>query len=164
MPHEPSTGTAARALALAYAYLNRRERTTSEVRGHLCGKGFDDATVDAALTELVEEGTLDDTRFARLFTADKRELERWGTDRIRRTLLQRGLDPETVSAALQEDDGDQRHSFAAELGRAVELLRRRFPSPPDNRRDRDRALGMLVRKGYELELALDALAAYARGD
>ncbi len=164
MPHEPSTGDATRALALAYAYLNRRERTTSEVRGHLSGKGFDTAAIEEALTELVEQGTLDDTRFARLFTADKRELERWGTERIRRTLLGRGLDPETISAALLDDDGDEGRSFAGELGRALELLRRRFPSPPESRRDRDRALGMLVRKGYELELALDALAVYAHGE
>jgi regulatory protein len=43
-------------------------------------------------------------------------------------------------------------------------LRRRFPEPPEDRRERNRALGMLMRKGYESELALDALAAYARGD
>ena len=37
------------------------------------------------------------------------------------------------------------------------LLRRRFPDPPATPRDRDRALGVLVRKGYELELAHDAI-------
>jgi regulatory protein len=52
----------------------------------------------------------------------------------------------------------------SELDRALGLLRRRFPDPPQDRRDRNRALGMLLRKGYESELALDALAAYARGD
>ncbi len=44
------------------------------------------------------------------------------------------------------------------------LLRRRFPDPPQDRRDRNRALGMLVRKGYDTELALDALSAHARRD
>ncbi len=34
--------------------------------------------------------------------------------------------------------------------------------PPRERRDRDRALGMLIRKGYDSELALDALAAHVR--
>jgi regulatory protein len=50
-----------------------------------------------------------------------------------------------------------------ELDRALELLRRRFPSPPADRRERERALGVLLRKGYDSELALDALVAYARG-
>jgi hypothetical protein len=35
---------------------------------------------------------------------------------------------------------------------------------PADRRERERALGVLLRKGYESELALDALHAYARGD
>jgi SOS response regulatory protein OraA/RecX len=42
------------------------------------------------------------------------------------------------------------------------LLRRRFPDPPRERRERERALSMLLRKGYESELALDALAAHSR--
>ena len=49
-----------------------------------------------------------------------------------------------------------------ELARALELLGRRFPEPPRERRDRDRALGMLLRKGYEHELAVDAVNAHAR--
>jgi SOS response regulatory protein OraA/RecX len=48
------------------------------------------------------------------------------------------------------------------MERALEILRRRFPSPPRERRDRDRALAVLLRKGYEPELALDALTAHAR--
>ena len=44
----------------------------------------------------------------------------------------------------------------------VALLARRFPTPPETPRDRDRALGFLVRKGYELELAHDALRRHAR--
>jgi regulatory protein len=43
------------------------------------------------------------------------------------------------------------------------VLRQRFPSPPRDRRERERALGILLRKGYDIELALDALAAYDRG-
>ena len=50
------------------------------------------------------------------------------------------------------------------MAETVAVVRRRFPDPPEDRRDRNRALGMLLRKGYESELALDALAAHARGD
>jgi regulatory protein len=48
-----------------------------------------------------------------------------------------------------------------ELDAAVALLRRRFPDPPATPRDCERALGMLARKGYELELAHDAIRRYA---
>jgi regulatory protein len=144
------------AIARAYRYLNRRERTQAEVRAHLEGAGFDSRVVEQAIAALVEDGQLDDARFARLLAQDKRELEGWGGDRIRQVLLTRGVEAELIEGALAErGSGD-------ELKRALELLRRRFPTPAADRRERDRALGVLLRKGYDVDLALDALAAHAR--
>jgi regulatory protein len=145
-----------RALARAYRYLNRRDRTVAEMRAHLGRDGTDTAVVDVAVAALIDAGYLDDARYARLFAQDKRELEQWGSDRIRRALHERGIGRELVDEALAARQPE------SELERALELLRRRFPEPPRDRRERDRALGVLVRKGYDGELALDALAAYAR--
>ncbi len=147
------------ALALAYRYLNRRERTTTEVRRHLERKAVDATSCERALEVLIEEGSVDDARFARLFVQDKRELEEWGRERIRQGLLARGVDGGLVEEALA--DGPPAEE-TTELDRALALLSRRFPAPPHERRERDRALGLLIRKGYDPDLALDALAAYAR--
>jgi regulatory protein len=154
-----------RVLDLGYAYLNRRERTVAEVRAQLERKGVSAELVEPAVRTFAEQGFLDDERFAELFVSDKRELEQWGSERIRRGLLARGIDRELAERAVAPGGGGT-DPFAdeepTELERALELLRRRFPDPPRERRDRDRALGVLVRKGYESELALDALSAYAR--
>ena len=148
----------AHALALAYSHLNRRDRTEAEVRRHLEAKGVDARGVDAAVETLTDNGHLDDVRFARLFAEDKRELEQWGEDRIRQRLLARGVDREVVEATVSNG------APQTELERALDLLRRRFPTPPCDRRSRDRALGVLIRKGYDGELALDALRAHSRGE
>lgn len=152
-----------RALELAYRYLNRRERTVHEVRARLEAKGTAASVVDEAIAILAGQGAVDDTRFARLFVQDKRELDQWGTERIRRGLLARGVDRELILDALAngEEAGGQ-DPARAELDRALELLRQRFSAPPRDRRSRDRALGVLIRKGYDPELALDALVAYGR--
>jgi SOS response regulatory protein OraA/RecX len=42
----------------------------------------------------------------------------------------------------------------------VELLRRRFPASPENARERQRAFALLVRQGYEYEVAYDAIRAH----
>jgi regulatory protein len=153
----PDTGAGLeRALAAAYRYLNRRERTQAEVRGQLSRAGTDPEDVERAVATLVEEGYLDDARFVRLFVQDKRELEDWGSDRIRQALLARGVDRDVIEDGLGEPDTGR------EIDRAVALLRRRFPSPAGDRRERERALGMLLRKGYDTELALDAIAAHTR--
>jgi len=151
-----------RALDLSYAYVNRRERTISEVRRHLERKGVVGELIDASVRTLTDHGFLDDERFARLFVADKRELEQWGSERIRRGLRVRGIDRDLIERALgapQEHLGDE----PTELDRALALLSRRFPAPLSDRRERERAFGMLIRKGYESELALDALTAHAHG-
>jgi regulatory protein len=158
-----------RAIDLACAHVNRRERTVAEVRSQLQRKGVSDAHADEAVRTLLDQRLLDDERFAEMFVADKRELEQWGAERIRRGLNARGIDPEVAEQALAASPGggvetDDHNDRDAELTRALELLRRRFPQPPRERRDRDRALGMLMRKGYEHELAIDALNAHARCD
>lgn len=148
------------ALALAYRYLNRRERTRTEVRRHLERNGVDATSCERALELLTEEGSIDDARFARLFAQDKRGLEEWGSERIRRGLLARGVDRELAEETLADASGLE---GSTELERALAVLSRRFPAPPHERRERDRALGLLIRKGYDPDLALDALAAYTRG-
>ena len=101
-------------------------------------------------------GYLDDARYARVFAEDRRALDAWGPERIERRLLELGVDREHVAAAIGERDG------ADELEAALELLRRRVRAIPSSERERDRALGMLVRKGYDLELAYDAVRAFER--
>jgi regulatory protein len=156
----------ARALELAYRYLNQRERTVEELRRHLSGRDLEPSAVESAVAELMEAGYLNDARYARLFTEDKRRLARWGNGRIRSALLARGVDRDVVECALVEgaagaDAGDGEHT-GDEFSRAVALLEQRFAVPPRERRDWQRALGLLVRRGYEPELAMDVLAAYSR--
>jgi regulatory protein len=147
------------ALDLAYRYLGRRDRTVLEVRRHLEAKRVEPDTLDAAIEELAEQGYLDDARYAERFVEDRRRLDGWGVERIERKLLAVGVAAEHVRAALASGHGDDTHD---ELGAAVEILRRRFRVPPETDRDRERALGVLVRKGYELELAYDAVRAFGR--
>jgi regulatory protein len=142
-----------RALDLAFRYLGRRDRTVAEVRRHLEAKRCEPAAIDAAVAELEEQGYLDDAGYAQRFAEDRRLLDGWGAERIARRLTAVGVDREQIATACEDRDHE------AELEAAVELLRRRFPAALDSDRDRDRALGMLVRKGYELEVAYDAVRA-----
>jgi regulatory protein len=152
-----------RALALAYRYLSRRERTVAETQAHLLGKGVGAEPVEDAITALQEQGYLDDVRFAQLFVQDKRTLEQWGSERIGRALRQRGVERELIDAALADAPFlDRDEGAESELDRALAVLRRRFRAPPRDRRERDRAIGILMRKGYDQDVVLEALASYAR--
>jgi regulatory protein len=71
-------------------------------------------------------------------------------------LLSAGVEAELIAAALAARDG------AEELEAALAVLSRRYTAPLVDDRARDRALALLVRKGYDLDLAYDAVRAFER--
>jgi regulatory protein len=147
------------ALDLSYRYLGHRDRTVLEVRRHLESKRVEPDTIEQTVAELLEQNYLDDARFARRYTEDRRTLDQWGNERIERKLIAFGVAADLITAALHADDhGETPSQFEA----ALATLARRFRTPPETDRDRDRALGFLVRKGYELDTAYDAIRAYGR--
>jgi len=139
----------------AWSALNRRDHTVLEMQRVLERRRVEPQVAGVVIEELLEGGWLDDARYAQRFAEDRRRLDEWGAERIERKLLSLGIDREDVAAAVAEQPS------ADEMDAALTLLGRRFPDPPETPRDRDRALGVLVRKGYSLELAYDALRRYA---
>jgi regulatory protein len=146
-----------RAIELAWKAIGRREHTVVQLKAYLEGKRAGPEAIEAAVAELTEAGVLDDAGYARRFAEEKRALDRWGADRIERELQRRGVCPELVEAAMAGQDR------GAELEAAAELLATRFPVlPEDDDRERDRAWRFLVRRGYDPELAYEAVRAHGR--
>ncbi len=127
------------------------------MRLHLDRKAIEAATIEAVLVELAEQGYLDDARFARRFAEDRRALDGWGAERIAQRLLEHGVPREVLEAAL----GSVEPTTELAAARAL-LCRRHADDALQDPRARQRALGLLVRRGYDLELAHDAVRAHAR--
>lgn len=130
--------------------LGRKERTSAELEAWLGERGFDPEETAGAIERLATIGELDDERFARRFADDKRELRGWGPERIREALAARGVAAELVEATLAGD------GHASQLERAVQLLERRGDGL-DGGRECARALAYLTRRGYEYEVAYEAV-------
>jgi regulatory protein len=138
------------AYELALKALGYKERTESELRGWLAERGVEDPEVEEVIALLAEAGAIDDAGFARRYAEDKRLLAGWGPDRIVSALQGRGVARQHIESALGGDDE------SAQLERATALLLGRGMSC-ETERERERALGLLVRRGYPLELAYDAV-------
>jgi regulatory protein len=141
---------AGKAFARALRDLSGRERTVAEVRARLQAWRLGDAEVETVLERLEIAGAVDDRRFARRFAEDKRELAGWGDARIRAGLERRGVTSQLVEEVLASHDDED------ELERAILALERRGGALV-NDAERQRALAFLVRRGYDLDLAYDAV-------
>jgi regulatory protein len=135
---------------LALRALSYKERTESELDAWLAARGVEKPERIDVLLRLQEAGALDDERFAARYAEDKRELSGWGPERIRRALKSRGVADECVDAALAGD------GLERQTDRAVALLGERGMRC-DSAPERERALRLLVRRGYALELAYEAV-------
>ena len=145
----------AKAVELAYRAISRRDKTVTEVRRFLEHRAVEPDHIEHALSELEEAGFLNDARFAARFAEDKRLLERWGRERIERELCRRGI-PAALAEVTVEEEGRE-----TELDAALSLLADKV-APPTDDRGRDKAWRLLVRKGYEPELAYEAVRAHER--
>jgi regulatory protein len=140
---------------LALKALGYKERTESELRSWLAERGVGEAEIDEVIALLADAGAIDDASFARRYAQDKRLLAGWGPDRIAKALEGRGVAQGHIEAALGGEDE------SAQVERATTLLVDRGMSC-GSERERERALGLLVRRGYPLELAYEAVRAAER--
>ena len=146
-----------KAFERALKSISVRERTQGEVQAFLARRGYETGVVEDVVRALREEGLVDDAGYARRFAEDRRLLDSWGNERIARDLERRGVERELVDQALAG------HGAEDQLALAIELLDRRFPLPFDGDRERDKAWRMLVRRGYEPELAYSAVRKHEEG-
>ncbi len=129
--------------------ISRKERTAAEVSDWLVGKGASPDEVEAIVERLTALDLLDDRKFASLFTEDKRNISGWGSERIERALIERGIPTATAREVVTAGTGE-------EVERAASVLIERG-SELEDERGRQRALALLARRGYSSEDAYEAI-------
>lgn len=141
------------ALGRCYRHLGDREHSVAELRRRLERAGLAAEVIAQALAIVTEQGYVSDERYARQLAEDRRNIDGWGAERIRARLEAAGIDRELIDDTLAACD------HASELSAAAAQLRRRCAQPLTNDRERQRAFGMLIRLGFDSEVAYDAIRA-----
>ena len=134
-----------RARSAALVFLSHRSRSEAEVRTRL-RRRFSSTVVDAVAAALKEEGLLDDTRFARLWSESRDSHRPRSAIAISRELVSKGVDKEVAKAAVQDlDDGDSAHRAGEKFARRLRQV--------DYPTFRRRLWGHLQRLGYTPSVA-----------
>lgn len=123
----------------AIRFLARREHSRAELARKLAPHGTSDE-VEAVLERMIALGLLSDARFAQSWVRSK--AYRFGLARIRHDLAQRGLDRDTIDAALENEPLDD------EIERARAVWATRFGSIADDRREWAKQARFLQSRGF----------------
>jgi len=145
------------ALKRAFRFIAKRERTVFQVSERLQRDGIEAPIIKEAVGQMVADGYLNDERFAQLFAEDRRRLDGWGSERIIARLRESGVSEAIIDSQVGSRGREQ------EVDDAVRVLEERLPSKPTDPKERDRALGILARRGYSLEVAYQAVRDFERG-
>ena len=80
------------------------EQCLSDIEGKLAKYDLTDEEKTRILRHLVEEGYVDDRRYAEAYVRDKYRFNKWGRIKIAQGLRMKGIDQETINAAMEAID------------------------------------------------------------
>lgn len=141
------------ALDRAVAALASRAHSKHELEQKLLRAGYRPCTVEMVLYKLETEGFLNDADFAQQWV-EARTTRKLGTRRIAQELRHKGISADEAESALAQVDEDEQLAAAVSL---VEKALARAKVGEDPRKTANRITGMLARRGYNWDVARQAL-------
>ena len=145
---------AAQALQKLRHYCGYQERCHSEVREKLYRLVIAKKSHDGIIASLIEEGYLDEERFAIAFAAGKFRVKQWGKQKIRHALVQKQVSEYSINKGLSKIKDDEYIAVLKKLGEEKYESLNQEQWVIRKRKTRD----YLLQKGYEPELVNEVLA------
>jgi len=131
---------------------SRREYCRQDImKKVLAALGGDADQAGRIMDRLVEEKYIDDLRYASAFARDKSSIAGWGATKIRYMLAAKGIDRETIAAALQEVDEGKASD------RLEKLLSAKVRSLKDDPQCRMKLLRFALGRGYQYDEAAELI-------
>ncbi|GAA0036858.1 regulatory protein RecX [Brevibacterium metallidurans] len=138
----------AKAKKTALNMLAMRDHSSTELREKLLRRDFEPAAVDRLIAKLQRSNLLDDGQFAQRFAKAQRESRKLSRSALRRQLVKKGIDEETIAGVVAEVDGEE------DLAREVAEKKARSTRGLDHEVRERRILGMLARRGFSSTICL----------
>lgn len=132
-------------------YCAYQDRCTQEVRTKLATFDMPDSEKKKMLKLLVDEGYLDDERYASTFVRSKIHLKKWGVNKIKMSLKMKGISEEIINDALSEIDLE---IYKEEL---IKVLKSKKINESDPYKKKAKLAQYAMQKGYEPNLVWDAV-------
>lgn len=137
---------AKKVLSFLEAQCSKREYCRSDIRRKAMEKlDWDSSAADEVLVSLVEDGYVDDLRYASAFAREKSALTGWGPVKIRFALSSKQIPRETIDKAMEEVDDEK---AAARLQRLLESKYKSLQGDPEIKL---KLLKFALSRGYDYD-------------
>ena len=131
-----------------------RDRSQKEVEDKLAEMRMIPQAREEIIIKLMQEGFLNEERFARSFVRGKFRIKKWGRIKIKQELKLKQISAPIIRLAMEEIDEKAYFSTLCELAKKkLNLLRE-----PDSFKLRKKLSDHLLRKGYEANLVFEVTA------
>ncbi len=141
------------ALAKIQKYCTYQDRAHSEVRYRLIEYQIYGDTLEEIMASLVQDGFLDELRFAMSFARGKFRIKKWGRIKIKLELKKKQVPQYCINKALDQIDNLEYYDTLKKL-LEKKKLHLRYKDSFDRRK---KLIDYALRKGYEIEIIKEVL-------
>lgn len=132
-------------------YCSYQDRCVSEVKTKISTFEISSSDKERIMQLLINEGFIDDERFAHNFVRSKIHLKKWGVNKIRMSLKTKGISDDIISEALSEIDPD---FYREDL---IKILKTKKINESDDFKRKAKLAQYAIQKGYEPALVWEAV-------
>lgn len=132
-------------------YCSYQDRCVSEVKTKISTFEISSSDKERIMQLLIDEGFIDDKRFANTFVRSKIHLKKWGVNKIRMSLKMKGISDDIISEALSEIDRD---FYREDL---IKILKAKKINESDDFKRKAKLAQYAIQKGYEPALVWETI-------
>lgn len=132
-------------------YCNYQERCKKEIYAKLRSFELNNDDMNFIVEFLQEEGFINDERYCRSYVKSKLNLKKWGVNKIRLSLFEKGINKEIIDNVISEIDKD---SYKEEL---LNLLKNKKIDETDPYKRKAKLIRYAVSKGYSLNEVMETV-------
>lgn len=144
----------------ALKIIERTYKSEKELRDKLVLKGYDDHIIKLTINFLREYNLLNDTNYAKMYVKDRSRNQ--GKNKIKYTLIQKGIDENIIEEELNKIDKDEIKEVAYEM--ALKKYRVLSKRENDNYKLTQKLYRFLMGKGYDYDLIKDVVKSIVKSE
>lgn len=129
-------------------YCAYQERSHTEVKEKLYSYKLKKNDVETLLSQLIDEGFLNEERFARMFAGGKFRMKQWGRKKISFELKQKGISTYNIKKALDEIE----HTSYQQTLQKLAAAKWKYLKAEQYINRQIKTTNYLIQKGYEPSL------------